>query len=302
MIFDTHAHILSGDLTAYPHSALRGGERPPVPAVVFPVEELLAAMDREGVARACVVQRATLYGYDNSYMLAAAAAHGERLSPVAVLDAQEPASSTQLDRLVGEHGLAGLRIVAPRLTEHDTDWLASPQALELWTAAERHRLPMAVILYRRNNAAGLIALEQVARRFTGLPIVLDHCGLPHPSTPEMRFAASEGIHYTIEPPSGFGIEEAIGRFADLPHVHIKVTDINFDRIEEAGHDSALFVRQLVDRFGPQRIVWGSDVGQSPAPYAEKLGRLKCAASRLTEQERDAFLGGNAVRLYRAAAQ
>ena len=302
MIFDTHAHILSADLAAYPHSALRGGERPPVPAVVFPVENLLAAMDREGVARACVVQRATLYGYDNSYMLAAAAAHGDRLSPVAVLDAEEPDAPEQLERLVREHRLAGLRIVAPRLTEYDTDWLASAQALELWAAAERHGLPVAVILYRRNNAAGLVALEHVARRFTGLPIVLDHCGLPHPSTPEMRFAASEGIHYTIDPPPGFGIDEAIGRFADCPHVHFKVTDINFDRIEEAGHDSALFVRNLADRFGAHRIVWGSDVGQSPAPYAEKVGRLKVAASQLTDDEREAFFGGNAARLYGAGTR
>jgi predicted TIM-barrel fold metal-dependent hydrolase len=297
MIFDTHAHVLSADLAAYPYSPLRGGARPPVAAVVFPVEQLIQEMDSEGVARACLVQRATLYGYDNSYLLAAAASHPERLAPVVVFDAEDPESPDRLKHLLDAGPVAGLRLVAPKLSEHDTDWLASPQALALWQAAEKHGLPVAVIFYRRNKEAGRAALLRIARQVRGIPIVLDHCALPHPSTPEKKFAASEGIAYAIDPPPGFGIDEAIGAFADLPHVHLKVTDINFDRLEEAGHDTAQFVRALADRFGAGRLVWGSDVGQSPAPYAEKVARLNHATSALDAAERDAFTGGNAARIY-----
>jgi predicted TIM-barrel fold metal-dependent hydrolase len=113
----------------------------------------------------------------------------------------------------------------------------------------------------------------------------------------MKFAAGEGIHYRFDPPPGFGIDEAIGAFVDLPHVHLKVTDINFDRLEEAGSDSAEFVRALADRFGATRLVWGSDVGQSPAPYAEKVARLNAAARLLSAGERAAFFGGNAERIH-----
>jgi predicted TIM-barrel fold metal-dependent hydrolase len=297
MIFDTHAHVMSEDLAAYPHSPLRGGGRPPVPAMTFPVERLVEAMDGEGIARACVVQRATLYGYDNSYVLAAAARYPARFSPVVVLDAEDPQSPATLTRLAAEHRLAGLRIVAPRLSEHDTDWLVSPQAMRLWEAAAAFGLPVAVILYRRNHAAGIAALAHVARRIDGIPIVFDHAALPHPSTPEKAFAAAEGIDYTVEPPPGFGIVEAIGAFADLPHVYFKITDINFDRLEEAGYDTAAFVRALADLFGAGRLVWGSDVGQSPAPYADKVARARHAAGGLDPVERSAFLGGNAARLY-----
>jgi predicted TIM-barrel fold metal-dependent hydrolase len=297
VIFDTHAHVLSADMDRYPHSPLRGGAKPPVPALVFPAERLLEEMEQAGVARACLVQRATLYGYDNAYMLDTAAAHPECFAAIAVLDAEDPGSPEELSRLVQARGLAGLRIVAPRLSEHDTGWLDSPQALELWAAAERLGLPIAVILYRRNNEAGRAALARLARRFTGMPIILDHGALPHPSTPEMRFAASEGIEYRIDPPPGFGIDEVIGSFADLPHIHLKVTDINFDRLEEAGFDTAAFVRALADRFGAERLVWGSDVGQSPAPYAEKVARLNEAARLLFAEERAAFFGGNAERIH-----
>jgi predicted TIM-barrel fold metal-dependent hydrolase len=297
MIFDTHAHVMSADVERYPHATLRGGTRPPVPPMTFPVERLVEAMDAAGVARACLVQRATLYGYDNSYVLRSAADHPQRFRSVAVLDAQDPAAPATLGALVRELGLAGLRIVAPKLDEHDVEWLASDQALELWAAAADHGLPVAVILYRRNNDAGRAAMLRVARRFTGLPIVLDHCGVPHASTPETRWAASQGLDYAIDPPPGFGVAEALGDFVELPHVHFKVTDINFERLEDAGYELPDFVGRLAGLVGADRLIWGSDVGQSTAPYGEMLDRARHAAAGLGEAGRQAFLGGNAARIY-----
>ena len=297
MIFDTYAHVLSADIERYPHSMLRGGTRPPVPPMTFPVERLVEAMDAAGVDRACLVQRATLYGYDNSYALDSVAAWPERFRSVAVLDAEDPASPATLDRLVRWHGLAGLRIVAPKLDEHDVGWVASEQAMALWAAAADHALPVAVILYRLNNDAGRAAMLRVARRFTGLPIVLDHCGVPHASTPETRWAASQGLDYTIDPPPGFGVAEALGEFAELAHVHFKVTDINFERLEDAGYAQADFVNRLAGFVGTERLIWGSDVGQSTAPYGEMLARADHAAAMLGDAGRQAFLGGNAARLY-----
>jgi predicted TIM-barrel fold metal-dependent hydrolase len=297
VIFDTHAHVMSADTERYPHSFLRGGTRPPVPPMTFPVERLVDAMDAAGVARACLVQRATLYGYDNSYALDSVAAYPERFRSVAVLDAQDPAAPIELARLVREHRLAGLRIVAPKLDERDTDWAASEQAMALWAAAADRALPVAVILYRLNNDAGRAAMLRVARRFSGLPIILDHCGVPHASTPETRWAQSQGLDYPIDPPPGFGIAEALGEFAELPHVHFKVTDINFERLEDAGCDLAAFVTRLAGLAGEERLVWGSDVGQSTAPYSDMLARARHAASGLSEAGRGAFLGGNAARLY-----
>jgi predicted TIM-barrel fold metal-dependent hydrolase len=297
MIFDTHAHVMSTDIERYPHSMLRGGTRPPVPPMTFPVERLLEAMNAAGVARACLVQRATLYGYDNGYALDSVAAYPERFRSVAVLDAEDPVAPKTLAGLVRDHGLAGLRIVAPRLDEHDTDWVAGDQAMALWAAAADHGLPVAVILYRLNNDAGRAAMLRVARRFTGLPIVLDHCGVPHASTPETRWAESQGLEYAIAPPPDFGIGEALGVFAELPHVHFKVTDINFERLEGAGHDLAGFVARLAAFVGEERLVWGSDVGQSTAEYGAMLDRARHAASGLSEAGRAAFLAGMAARLY-----
>ncbi|MEI9851564.1 MAG: amidohydrolase family protein [Sphingomonas sp.] len=298
-IFDTHAHVLSPDLRRYPYSTLRGGAKPPVSPMVFTVDDLVRAMDAAGVAHACIVQRATLYGYDNSYALDAAERFPERFVPIVVLDAQDPAAPDDLRALVAARGVAGLRIVAPTLTRDDTAWLDSDQALELWTATADLGLPATVILYRRNNEAGRAALLGIARRFTGLPILIDHVGLPHASTPETRYAASQGIAYEVPSPPGFGVEENLAAFADLGHVRFKVTDINFDRLEDIHADFAAFVRVLADRFGADRLLWGSDVGQSPVPYGEKVARLRDAARLLSDAERRSFFGGTAARLYGA---
>lgn len=297
MIFDTHAHVLSADLSRYPYSTLRGGAKPPVSPVVFTVEDLVRAMDAGGVDRACIVQRATIYGYDNSYALDAAAGYPDRFVPIVVLDAQDPASPGLLKDLAAARCLGGLRIVAPTLTEKDTAWLDSEDALGLWRAASDLGLPVTVILYRLNNEAGRAALLGMARKFRDVPILIDHVGVPHASTPETRYAASQGINYVVPPPPGFGIAESVARFGELGHVHFKVTDINFDRLEDGHFDASAFVRALADRFGAERLLWGSDVGQSPALYKEKMERLHASARLLSDVERAQFFGGTAQRLY-----
>lgn len=300
LVFDTHAHVLSADLERYPYSTLRGGAKPPVNPVVFTVQDLVRELDAHGVAQACIVQRATLYGYDNRYALDSAAAYPSRFVPIVVLDAQDPQSPAALKALARQQRLGGLRILAPQLTEKDTDWLDSEDALNLWQAAADLALPVTVILYRRNNEAGRAALLGIARRFHDLPILIDHVGVPHASTPETKYAAAQGIDYVIPPPPDFGIHDSVAQFGDLAQVHFKVTDINFDRLADRQFASCDFVRALADRFGAERLLFGSDVGQSPAPYAEKIERLHASATKLSAHERAEYFGGTAQRLYAKA--
>jgi predicted TIM-barrel fold metal-dependent hydrolase len=59
---------------------------------------------------------------------------------------------------------------------------------------------------------------------------------------------------------------------------------------------------LADVFGATRLVWGSDYPQThDRSYAQlvELGRAACAAR--PHAERDAIMGGNALRLWPALA-
>ncbi len=119
MLFDTHAHVLSADRERYPLFDLARGAKPPVTPLVFTVEDLVRVMEAGGVDHACIVQRATIYGYDNRYALDAVAAYPKRFVPIVVLDAQDTASPVMLRSLASKRRLGGCaswRRSSPRKT------------------------------------------------------------------------------------------------------------------------------------------------------------------------------------------
>jgi len=60
------------------------------------------------------------------------------------------------------------------------------------------------------------------------------------------------------------------------------------------------VRRMADSFGAERLVWGSDIGQSLRwPYSDKTAMGRESASFLSAAERALFLHDNAARIYTA---
>jgi L-fuconolactonase len=88
--------------------------------------------------------------------------------------------------------------------------------------------------------------------------------------------------------------------SDVANLHLKVTTHVLDAAEKADGDPAAFVAKLIDRFGAERIMWGSDFCQihdRPYPELVRLGRRGFAG--VTTEARDACLGGTALRLWPA---
>ena len=91
-LFDTHAHLIADDPIAYPPSPMRGTSSFTRMTYSATADWLVEQMDATGVARACIVQRGHVYGYDNSCIIDAARAYPGRLLPVVILDTQDPAT------------------------------------------------------------------------------------------------------------------------------------------------------------------------------------------------------------------
>jgi L-fuconolactonase len=85
--------------------------------------------------------------------------------------------------------------------------------------------------------------------------------------------------------------------ADLPNVWVKVSTPVL--LSGFGQGSpARLVEQLVERFGPTRVVWGSDFPQTAAlDYAGKLALAATATAGLSPADREAVMAGNAVSLW-----
>ena len=303
-LLDTHAHLIADDWETYrtrPFTPdLPMPERPPFTVTA---EALLALMDEHGVDHACLVQRGHVYGYDNSYILDSARKHPDRLHAVVILDTQDPATAGAYRELVGNDGVVGFRMANSRPWILDTAWMSSPTAMEIWRACADLGTPMTLIVFGNQLSYVLPLIKLIARQFPDLPIILDHGAMPYGmSQYEVALREEAGETVVMPPAPDYGIGGTIGIFEDVPNVHFKITEINMERLVKAGVRSADLIRRMVDVFGPDRLVWGSDIGQSMLwTYAEKTTMAREAAASLTAQERSRFLHDNAARIYRIPA-
>lgn len=299
-LFDTHAHLIADDWETYP-------PRPMHPSLPVPrrtdytvtAEHLIRMMDQQEVAAACVVQRGHVYGFDNRYIIEAGRRFPGRLLPVVILDTQDPATPAAIRHMARHDGVRGLRMANTRPAALDTGWMASPAALQVWKACADAQLTVAIIFFQNQLPWTVPLLRYVARMHPSLPILVDHLGIPWgASLPELAWARETGIVTAMPPGPDFGIASNIGPLEDTPNVYFKFTEINVERMQEGGVDPAQVVRRMAERFGAQRLLWGSDVGQSLKwPYDSKVAHALDAARLLDPADQAAFLHDNAARLH-----
>jgi predicted TIM-barrel fold metal-dependent hydrolase len=300
-LFDTHAHLISDDWERYSPKSLRADlPTPKRTDYTVTAEALIGMMDEHNVPTACVVQRGHIYGYDNSYVIDSGKKFPGRLVPVVILDAQDPATAAHFSEMVKHDGVRGFRMANTRPAHLDTAWMSSPSALQVWKACADLNVPMALIFFHNQLPYVLPLLRVIARMYPSLPILIDHLGTAYGVTlVELAWAKEAGIAGAgLPPPPDFGINETIRIFEDTPNVYFKLTEVNMERLHTAGISAARVVRRLADSFGADRLVWGSDVGQSLRwTYAEKASMGRAAADFLSSSERALFLHDNAARLY-----
>jgi predicted TIM-barrel fold metal-dependent hydrolase len=273
MLVDAHAHLVTDD-PAYPHAT------PAAPDAVMRAETLLESLRDNGLHAAVAVQRAHVYGYDNSYVLDAARHHPDRLRAMCVIDAQaRDADKTVHD--LADRGAAAVRLTAPGGNQHGgpagTAWFAGDAARQVWAAAAGTGLSMCLHVYRWNRGDVLRALPAVVRAFPGVPVVLDHVAAVDVADPDAGLLLA---------------------LVELPEVHVKVTTLNYAQLERAGRDPEPLVEWLVAHFGAARLLWGSDVTQTRGTYAGMVATARRAVAGLSEPEAAQVLGGTAATLYR----
>ena len=280
MIVDTHVHVVAPDQVRYPlHPSGVGSQwfrEVPVSA-----EEFAATASAAGVDRAVLVQAFGAYGVDNSYVVDAAAAHPDRFVSVGIVDVEDPGAPDALRALAHRPAFAGVRLFA--IGDPTPTWLDDPRSFPLWEVAAEHDLRVVVTLL----APEIPRLRRVLARFPTQPVVLDHCGFPD-----------------LGGGAPFARAATLFALAEFPNLHLKVTSHVLEEAAgpEAGGDARDLIDRLVDTFGAERLVWGSDYPQThDRPYAGLVDLGLHACSRLSDADRDLVLYANALRLWPALA-
>src|SRR5258706_16467870 len=133
-VIDIHSHVISTDEKRYPRAPIGGHQSDWSQKRPVSIDQMIAAMDKAGVARSVLVQASTCYGHDNSYVADALAAHPERFTGVFSVDMVAPDAPEKITYWKGK-GLSGLRVfIAGHTTAHDAR-LDDPRSFPAWQCA-----------------------------------------------------------------------------------------------------------------------------------------------------------------------
>ena len=279
-MIDTHAHLLTGDIETYPPSPPSGEYNPADLDNAMTVERLLGEMDSAGVEKAVLVQRGSIYGFDSSYVCDSAARFPERLAAVCSIDATAADCARTVHHWVKERGAAGIRLME-LVKGSDISWLDFPLAREAWATAAELDVPVCVHFFPWNRSEGLTRLSDILGAIPDLTVVIDH------------FAA---IKSDAGPPD-HGVDELLEGVAAHDGCTIKFTTIPLGRLDEAGVDARPVVKRVMDLFGPARMMWGSDITQSPGTYEQMVALGRNSVDGLSTAEQEQILAGTAARVY-----
>lgn len=291
-MFDTHAHVISDDWSTYPPSAAGREQR----LQAYRSQDLIADMNNAGVATACVVQRFHVYGYDNSYALDASREVPDRLTPVIMLDGLDPESPGRLRELAKRQSVGGLRFANPSPKIHDTAWMNAPQTMRLWEVAAELGLPVTLMFFLHQLPYNLPALGFVAELFPKLPIVIDHMGVPCGPVAYLHVIGA-GKPLPYPGPPDYGFSQALRDLRRVPNIFFKLTGLNLEYLEHNKVDACGFVRRFVEEFGADRVMCGTDIGQTIGPYDRIVSGLRKSLSLLNSEERHDVLFNTADKVY-----
>ena len=143
-------------------------------------------------------------------------------------------------------GMLGLRFFF--LQPHQQNWLSDGTMDWLWPAAERARIPIALMASNQ-----LPAVRPNRRTAPGL-------ALADRPFARVRGATDDAAHAN---------QPALLALAKYPNVAVKATGAPGNSSEPDPYRNIhKYIEQIYDAFGPQRMFWGTDITRMPCSWKE----------------------------------
>jgi predicted TIM-barrel fold metal-dependent hydrolase len=278
LIVDVHCHVVSPDREAYPLAPIGGkqsdwsSERPTTP------EQLIAAMDEAGVAKAAVVQASTAYGHDSSYLAHSIKQFPTRFTGVFSVDPLDPKALDDIDRWTSL-GMTGMRVFTTGSTmPGQQTWLDDERAFPVWEKAGRLKLPIAMQM----TAEGIPLLVKILKVFPETDFLLDHLARP---------LIGDGPPYAAA--------ASLWGLAEYRNVYLKLTSRTVEHCQAGKATPETFMPKLVSTFGSDRIMWGSNFPAHDDTLPNIVKETRHVLAPVSEADRANILSGTALRLYPA---
>ena len=243
-----------------------------------PIENQVEQMKDFGL-KYTVLVNPRYFGWDNSYISYSLHKYPKLFVAHGLVNPEDPKVAERLRYWVKEHGFQGMRfspIYHPKST-----WLNSKEHYPLWQEAEKlnavfnyyilpHQMPM---------------LEEMAGRFPGVKIVVDHLGKPDlrldDPWPEFR---------------------KMFRLKKFPQVWISASEpyeLSITK-EYPYRDTIPFFKATYEEFGGKQLIWGTGYPRPrwELPMDKELEFVDKVLDFYTPEDRELLLGKNALRIWR----
>lgn len=262
MIIEWNKHIFHPDQDRYPFHP-QAAYKPKPPDTDDPLADYMAAMAAEGIDRAVLVHPEP-YGDDHRLILECLDREPERFLGTSLFYPRDPDAPRKLADLVAQQPrIVSTRFHAHRGKEMYLDSFDQGCVRDLWARAVE--LGLIIELHIGPDYAGQIA--DVLLDLPDSTVLIDHLA---------------------EPQMGNAVEYAdVLNLSRFDQVYMKLSGLNHFAKDEPLYESAQdFTRQVVEAFGPDRMVWGSGTPRI----------VDAHMAAYSEDDRARVKGGNLQRL------
>ena len=214
----------------------------------FTAEEAIGLMDQGGVD-AAVIHPPSWDPGSTELAMAAVRNYPGRFAVMGSLPLDQPGSRAMIASWKNQPGMLGLRYTF--LGDPARQWLHDGKLDWLWAAAEDAGVPVAVLA---TDSLGVFG--RIAQRHPGLRLTIDHLGGKGGNT-----TAKDGAAMTHMPD--------LLALAKFPNVAVKATGAPGYSSEAFPFPAMhLYLRQIYDAFGPNRMFWGTDITKMPCSWRQ----------------------------------
>jgi len=270
---DAHVHVWTPDVKKYPISKRfkKSDMQPPS----FTAEELLKHCKPVGVDRIVLIQM-SFYEYDHSYMSEVMAANKGIFSGVALIDYQADDVVDQMKKLASQQ-MRGFRLHS---TGNTKAWVDDLGMNKLWRNAAKEGLAVCPLI----NPADIPNIDALCKKHPDTTVVVDHF-------------ARIGVNGKIKPND----LEMLCRLARFRNTYVKTSAFYALGKKKPPYDDLIpMIRKVVDSFGPERLMWGSDCPyqvQGDHNYESSLAVIRDRIDFLSKGEIQSILKDTADKIF-----
>jgi predicted TIM-barrel fold metal-dependent hydrolase len=283
-LIESHVHLFSADPARFPFNPLSYKPKP------LPVEEYVRFAVAAKIDHAVAVQPEP-YQDDHRYLEYSFAQEPFKgfFKGTCLFDPIDPKTPQRMRELMRRNPD---RIVALRIHElypagtspartgaiRNRD-LKDPQMWVTWRAVHE----LGLIMQIQSSPRFAVPIRELGEKLPGMPIILDHLGLPGSGTPEEYLQ--------------------VLALAKLPHVYMKFTRTGVESAlkQPSPHpDAKPLVKRVYEAFGPERIIWGelgANAGANVVEFGRSIQLFDSMFDFVPESDKAKMRGLNAKKLF-----